>query len=1168
MSILSQGLVKYVTLKICVSVDFVRLKFLCCLWLISFFVADDLRAQISGVRNKVLRVQSDTLHLDSLSILPGSLILYANNTRLDESYYQYDWLTSKIIFPKDFTCDSLRVDYKVIPFAIPKSYHNKPISLLSTNPLSFLDPFIINAEADENNSESGIETNGAISRGIQVGNAQSVSVNSALNLQISGKINNRFSVAGMISDNNVPVQPGGETKQLDELDRVFIQISDERNKFTAGDFQLKKPQGYFMTYFKRAQGGLYQRGDGNGKEDYWEASASVSKGRFGRNLIQGIEGNQGPYRLTGSEGETFIVILAGTEQVFIDGRLLQRGQDADYVIDYNSAEISFTPRQFITKDRRIVVEFQYSDKRYARPMVTASVFKTSRRGHYYVNVYSENDAKNQPLQQDLTDLDRALLANSGDNPVGATRSGIRLGNFEYNQVMYVLQDSLGFDSVLVYSTDTASAKATASFSFVGAGNGDYVEDGFTSAGKKYRWLLPQVSGDDTIHYGNYSPVYVLFAPSQQQMVSCGTRWQVNDALVVSAEAAVSNKDRNSFSPEGNSDNVGSAFMASMQLGGRPSDNSVSLSAEGRYEYVNRRFSQVERFREVEFARNWNLPTSIQTGDQQWLHVSPALRFKQKGSVKLAMDYLDAKGLQQGRKVSSIVKLEQRDNWKIDGTASYLNVSGSNASEFVRHKSEWTKWLGSYSIKFKDEHEWNRRFDNDNTSLRNDSYRFYDWEGSIGTIDTVKRAVRVHYRERFEQRPDSVALLPASRAEQYGIQSRYQWSDGNYLGIMASNRRLEIMRTDLLMASPENTLVGRLDHAMRVLRGGIVGATFYEIGSGLEQRRTFFYTEVAPGQGTHVWVDYNGDGIRDLNEFEIAPFDYEANFIRVSAPGNDYVKTFTNVLNQSIQLNVSRFSGDSNKFRRFIGRWSDAALWRQERKTGSGSSQAQLDPFFNWRLDTSLMTVSGVLRNVVFFNRTSSLYAADFTYQKTSRRELLQGGSNALEEILMSAQFRYTFFGELTLFNNASRNTKSQNSEILSGRNFNLQTENIETRLLWQRNADKSLELRGKYGSKRELNGLASGDVRELGLIFTQNNTDRSAVTLSLEYIAISLAGDVNTPIAYEILEGLSAGDNITWNLSWQQSVAKNLQLNLTYQGRDSKIAKAIHVATVQLRATF
>lgn len=1168
MSIFSRVVNKNAIHAILFAISFKWMKIILSSLLILLLITEDFSAQLNVVRHKVLPMTNDTISLDSLSILPGSLVIYANGSLLEESKYQYDWLTSRLIFTKEISCDSLRLDFKVIPFVIPKNYYNKPISLLSPDPLIFLDPFVIHPEGDESNADAGLETNGALSRGLQVGNAQSVSVNSSLNLQISGKINNRFFVAGMISDNNVPIQPGGETKQLDELDRIFIQVNDAKNKLTAGDFQLNKPQGYFLTYFKRAQGTLYQRGQESKGEDYWEASASVSKGRFARNVIQGIEGNQGPYRLSGAEGETFIVVLAGTEQVFIDGRLLQRGQDADYVMDYNSAEISFTPRQFITKDRRIVVEFQYSDKRYARPLFTASVFKTSSRGHYYVNVYSESDAKNQPLQQELSDADKELLGSSGDDPLGATRSGIRLGNFEYNQVMYILKDSLGFDSVLVYSSDTAKARATASFSFVGAGHGDYVEDGFTPAGKKYRWLLPQISGNDTIHYGNYSPVYVLFAPSIQQMISGGGRWQISEALVVSAEAAVSNRDRNSFSYQGNSDNVGSAFQVNVMLGRAQTQRKISLSAEGRYEYVNRRFSPVERFREVEFARNWNLPATFQSGDQHEFHVAPVMRFKRAGFVKIGVDYLDAKGLQQGKKIISTVKLERKDNWKVDGTGSYLKVNGANVSEFLRHKSEWTKWLGAFSLIFRDEHERNMKLDDDKSFLRNDSYRFYDWEGSIGTTDTVNRVVRIHYRQRFEQRPDSASLLPASRAEQYGILSRYQWSEGNYLGVMASNRRLEVIRTDLLAATPENTLVGRVEHALRARKGGIVGATFYEVGSGLEQRRSFFYTEVAPGQGTHVWVDYNNDGIRDLNEFEVAPFDYEANFIRVSAPGNDYVKSFTNVLNQSIQLNLNRFSGDSNKFRRFIGRWSDAALWRQERKTSSSSPQAQLDPFYNWQLDTSLMTVSGVLRNVVFFNRNSSLYAADFTYQKTSRTELLLGGSNALEEIVMSAQMRYTFFEELTLFNILSRNTKSQNSEILLGRNFNLLMENVETRCLWQRSANRSLELRGKYASKREINGLASGNVRELGLIFTQNNIDKSAVTMSLEYISISLYGDGNTPVAYEILEGLSHGENITWNITWQHTVAKNLQMNLTYQGRDANDRKAIHVASLQLRATF
>ena len=185
-------------------------------------------AQISNTRKKTV-LPADSIFLDSLRVLPGTMkISLPNGDILTD--WKLDSTGTYLLFPDSIIPDSLTLEFRVFPFVIPSSYANKDLSIMNRKGGGSIKTYVIGS-SDRSNSlfnDSGIQKSGNISRGIAFGNAQNLSVNSSLNLQLSGRITERYSILASVSDDNIPIQPNGNTQQLQDFDQVFIQVFDDK----------------------------------------------------------------------------------------------------------------------------------------------------------------------------------------------------------------------------------------------------------------------------------------------------------------------------------------------------------------------------------------------------------------------------------------------------------------------------------------------------------------------------------------------------------------------------------------------------------------------------------------------------------------------------------------------------------------------------------------------------------------------------------------------------------------------------------------------------------------------------------------------------------------------------------------------------------------------------
>ena len=1111
-------------------------------------------------------VGKDTIVIDTFSVNPRTFQILNNNKEsvsLDYKLLPYKGL---VVF-LDIPYDTLIFNYHPLLIDFSKKYYKHSISLNRTIEQKQYHPSlnIINT-VNSNNLFQGTKLNrtGSISRGLMVGNNQDFSLNSNLNLQLSGMISPTMKILASVTDDNIPIQPQGNTQQLQDFDKVFIEVSDQKWKLTAGDFWIKNKDSYFLKYHKRGQGIHLKNkiiGNNNIEIDV-ENSASISKGKFGRNVIQGIEGNQGPYRLYGNENESFIIILSGTENVYIDGVLLKRGQNNDYIIDYNTSEVSFTANTLINKDKRIIVEFQYSDKNYARSLLQSSTTIKKNNSSFYIHGYGEQDSKNQPLQLDFDLLDRQTLENIGDNIDLAIGSGIDSVDFNQATNLYQKIDSLGYE-VYQYSTNEQEAVYMITFSNVGQGNGNYKIKENNALGKVFEWIAPDtISFGSIIKNGDYSPIKKLVTPKKRQIISIGgkTIWSGNS---LSYELSTSNMDLNTFSAINNEDNIGFAGLVNFENKNTLKEK-WELNQQYRIESISKDYRRIERFREVEFERNWNIQNLITTKDQLLSSAKINLKHLENGLFQYQLNSYFIKDEFNGYKNDFKIKWDKKVNLNFDG--SLMNSDGQFNTSFLRHKTDLFIPIKRFKLGFKDINENNQFFIAD--TLNNNSYRFYDWKVYIENYDSTKNRIQFFYQERYDWFKDRSILKKATKAISPGLMLGISSRKNFNLNYSLAYRMLQ-SDSSLTNILPENSLASRLNYNLKLLKGGINTNSFLEIGSGLELQKEFIYIEVPAGQGVYTWNDYNDNGIKELNEFEIAAFSDQATYIRVFTPNNNYVKIYSFQYNQNLNIDFKRIIDGKTMVEKFLNKFYNQTAVNTHKKTNDLDLQTLLNPLVNAD-NPIIQQMSNSLRNSLFFNRSSSKYSIELVTQLFANKNLLINGTDFISTNKDQIKFRWNMNKSFMLNSQLTKEIKKNSSTYMTNRNYDIENMEINNRISFQPNTLFRIAINGRYSEKR--NSIEYGNekafINDIGLELRRSKRDKGLLNGELHLVNINYNGESSSTIGFEMLEGLQLGKNITWKLGFQKNMSNNIQISINYNGRKSEENRAIHTGSMQMRAFF
>lgn len=1050
--------------------------------------------------------------------------------------------------------DTLRIQYTYRPIPLYHTYARRSLRMLTNEPARLDTARLVSVKRQSSMATDGwtrLNKSGSLIRSVQIGTGQDLELESALNLQIEGRIGKDIDVVAALTDQSTPIQPEGTTESINELEKVFVSIRNPHLAATLGDYTLEMNGGRYDSYKRKLTGVM---GEATYTNFGTVVSGAVSDGEFTTNAFNGLEAVQGPYSLTGKNGEIGIVVLAGTEKVWLDGLLMRRGEGNDYTIDYSAGEISFTANRIITSDSRIVVDFEYANEDYERTYTAARVTAGSAESRVKVSAswISESDDYNRPLGVALTEDDKESLRYAGDDPSLAVSFagdsvGPNLGDYSKVDTLWEGASYSIFVRMPRDSNDAPTGEWNIVFDEFGLGKGDYEATADNRGRTYFRWVGPDL--------GRYLPYKRIPLPEEQVLADLRIESNPVSGLTIGAEAASSRRNSNLLSGLDDADNDGYALAGNVEydklrpllLGVRP----YRLNFRSDIRYRNRDFSEITRSNEIEFNRDWDAAQSTNTDEtiiESRADLVPLKALTLSGSVGL----LDRENVQSSERYSGAVRFNPSE--RLSAYVSHLQLFSDDSTsgrkgDWIRQQGEVRGSKGRFAPRFSLLRERKRDEANDIYS----GFRYLDYRSGLGVTLPANLALDGEYGQRIDEKLISKnAYVDSATASTIAAEASWRPPSIGWSKLRFVHREKDYAFND---TADVETDVGRLETLISP-RSRIVEMNLtYEVSKSRTQDQVLLAIEVEPGTGTHrrgeagepsYVPDDQGDIIlvsRNTGTFEPAT-ELEFGSLIWLRPDES--------TDESLGLLLKRLS-------------SETEITIEERSRLPLSTRMILLDQSQFRGDS---TISGriTLREDLHFDRLSRKFAMRLRYRQfqSVENQILNGGQGRNRRegaVRVRAAYARNLRGESE--SGLSRETITNRTGLIPERDIDQWFVEQNSTLTLSRRWEVGLGLRASDTQDEQTKTQAS--LRELKPRGALSFAGKGRFDAEFSWIH---ASSNKALIPFELGQGSNRGDNYRWTLRGTYQLAQNFSGSLNYTGRKDAGEKTNHVGRVEVRAVF